>query len=514
MMKSKFTPQRASVASFALVTAFACTSGHPLSTSASTSTNAGRTPSSTTSSQTGGPSTGSTGGTSGTQGHLTTSASTGSSSTTASQTTGATSGSTPTLKCPEGSRCLYADAGPSVCCGGVCIDPNGCPCGGCPEGEDCDAGFCLPPATCVGIGPFYIGIGGGSGCTPPNGASGTGICGNSSCVDGNTYLSDPSNCGAPGISCPGQGTCSAGTCIDSAGHLATCDSGCSVGQGCVESHWSAGCAPSTCGADNAACVLSSGGHGVCCNARCVNPLSDPLHCNGCGFVCQNGQTCSDGQCTLAQPSCSLGRAGQACSLDGGSGGTCCGTACVDLLNDSQNCLACGGICPTGSMCILGNCVSPGSLSNVSCGDGDAGAACPSGTMCLGGRCVSMTCGGTLGGACVGGTCCQTGCANLRSDPVNCGQCGTTCPSGLCVAGSCFPLATDAGCPQGCPSQDVCIDGVCFFSSTAGGGFCDLSGRLGIKCESGCVDPTSDVQNCGGCGLSCVFGSVCTKGHCS
>jgi hypothetical protein len=69
-------------------------------------------------------------------------------------------------------------------------------------------------------------------------------------------------------------------------------------------------------------------------------------------------------------------------------------------------------------------------------------------------------------------CTQTrSCANLQTDPVNCGTCGTNCgTSGLCVAGSCKSFiyaAAAAECPAAEPTfcsnartgnKDVCVAG--------------------------------------------------------
>src|SRR5947209_2420832 len=63
--------------------------------------------------------------------------------------------------------------------------------------------------------------------------------------------------------------------------------------------------------------------------------------------------------------------------------------------------------------------------------------------------------------------CDGGCADLKTDPANCGKCGKTCPMGaMCVQGSCQ-------CPSG-QSQ----------------------------CGATCVDLKGDLTNCGKCGTIC------------
>jgi len=76
------------------------------------------------------------------------------------------------------------------------------------------------------------------------------------------------------------------------------------------------------------------------------------------------------------------------------------------------------------------------------------------------------------------TLCTLGCANLQTDPSNCGACGRQCPTLYCGGGQC--------------STDVC-----------------LSPR--VMCGSVCVDLSSDEHNCGACGRRC-FGS-CGSGLC-
>ena len=93
-----------------------------------------------------------------------------------------------------------------------------------------------------------------------------------------------------------------------------------------------------------------------------------------------------------------------------------------------------------------------------------------------------------GRTCRGGACqcpadraaqCDSFCVDVRSDPVNCGRCGSACVAGAwCRDGACVCPAPQVHCPA-----------------------------------VGCVDPRVDNANCGACGVGCAAGSQCTAGRC-
>jgi hypothetical protein len=83
---------------------------------------------------------------------------------------------------------------------------------------------------------------------------------------------------------------------------------------------------------------------------------------------------------------------------------------------------------------------------------------------------------------------ENGCeVDLITSVTNCGTCGNICSNGTCISGVCSPPVP--GCPDG-----------------------------QISCSSGCIDPSSDPNNCGGCGYNClslpnVSSSLCSSGKC-
>jgi hypothetical protein len=81
--------------------------------------------------------------------------------------------------------------------------------------------------------------------------------------------------------------------------------------------------------------------------------------------------------------------------------------------------------------------------------------------------------------CSGGTFCSGVCTNTKTDPSNCGHCGTVCPAGsICQNGSCT-----------CPAPNM-------------------------WCGNACIDPQTDPHNCGSCGNVCTSGQSCCNGTCT
>lgn len=138
--------------------------------------------------------------------------------------------------------------------------------------------------------------------------------------------------------------------------------------------------------------LGQNGSGACklglnlCGSSCVDNLSDPNNCGGCGVVCAAGQVCQGAGCV------------DACSQSY----TSCGGACVQLSQNDQHCGSCDASCSGEQHCGNNSCYT-----------------CPSGTT----ACYS-----------------QSGfwsCANFASDNLNCGSCGTRCAVGqTCTNGNC------------------------------------------------------------------------------
>jgi Stigma-specific protein, Stig1 len=240
---------------------------------------------------------------------------------------------------------------------------------------------------------------------------------------------------------------------------------------------------------------------------CGATPSCPAGTVSCGFGCAPnawyGSLCDRGSCSL----CSLPHAVAACA-DGG--GKCAIDHCVDGYAD------CDGNPDNGCEADLSSVATCGGCS-----------ACGAGQVCTKRSCQN---------ACLPGeqSCGATSCANLASDPRNCGGCGQVCPlgdnnlnaptcvNGNCVvnctgssvscSGSCVELATNVSncgsCGHACavPTGGValCAAGQCYTSCPAGQ----------AACGSACVVTDVDSKNCGGCGNTCASTQTCVRGACA
>jgi hypothetical protein len=145
--------------------------------------------------------------------------------------------------------------------------------------------------------------------------------------------------------------------------------------------------------------------------------------------------------------------------------------CSDPMYDFQNCGKCGIVCGAGQGCQQGVCVTQAAQD-----------------------------GGATGQCALPGKMCQNAmgpyCANVMSDPANCGNCGFVCGAGqYCQQGVCMTMtAPDGGAGINCP-----------------GGY--------LACYPGgmppyCANTGFDANNCGGCFKPCPAGFACQQGTCT
>lgn len=94
--------------------------------------------------------------------------------------------------------------------------------------------------------------------------------------------------------------------------------------------------------------------GMLCGSECVAIGSDVNNCGGCGNVCNEGEQCIGAMCRDLDP------------CDDGPG-TVCGPECVDLNTDPNNCGDCNNDCNTdeGEVCSNGECMAQGNSESES-----------------------------------------------------------------------------------------------------------------------------------------------------
>ena len=213
----------------------------------------------------------------------------------------------------DGGVVIGVDTGPTgmctggmIRCGSACVDPvaDRMNCGGCgrscASSESCLAGVCSCPAgdpACGVVGnPDRCGASAQT-CSSVQVCTG-GVCacrpgltdiGGGNCVD---LVTDPNNCGAPGVRCDGATPfCAGGGC-----------------------------------------------HGGCpdalmrCDGACVDFRNDVLNCGGCGNGCARDQVCVAGDCRDY-------RAAATCASCTGDFATCCDYAAGQICVDSGRCPA-------------------------------------------------------------------------------------------------------------------------------------------------------------------------------
>jgi hypothetical protein len=139
----------------------------------------------------------------------------------------------------------------------------------------------------------------------------------------------------------------------------------------------------------------------------------------------------------------------------------------------------GGTTPTPDACTAtcgGQCVDTKS-DPANCGK--CGTACPMGAKCVQGSCQCTAPQTTCAGKCV----------DTKTDPANCGQCGLACGG-------------DGGTPMGGGTWG-CVNGTCSV-------VCPMNKK---DCGGACVDQKTDNANCGTCGNACTMGKSCLQGLC-
>jgi hypothetical protein len=295
--------------------------------------------------------------------------------------------------------------------------------------------------------------------------------------------------------CPeGKASCNATPdCETTLGTLEDC---LFCGDACVFANADASCDPVN-GCKLLDCQEGFGNCDGVDNNGCEKTLATSVsHCGACGHGCSGNNgipQCLNGYCA---PICDPGWADceQPLAPDPDDG---CETNAV---TDPFHCGGCGRAC--GGANVL----------SLEC----SGGACTSSCVLGWGNCNPLDPGGSFG---------DDGCETaVTADHSNCGGCGNTCPNGFtCANGRCScGTAASVACGLGvCGANGQCS---CGGTPCAVGEICDNGGTAcvcngGSPCsqgktccsEDGCVNLTTDPDNCGACGHACPEGFVCSGG---
>ena len=312
-------------------------------------------------------------------------------------------------------------------------------------GDACDTTFnCTTAAQCPPGPPNTVTVCQGGNCTYPC-SVGFADC-NSTMSDGCevAIVFDPGNCGGCGNICPPNPPDANYQCINGACTF-VCNSGFTNCAGVCRNLLTDA---NNCGACGVVCsfpnATSTCVNGICtigaCNtgfANCdtiaangceVNILTSTQNCGSCGLICSLPNataTCVNGQCQVG--SCNVGFA----NCDNVTANGCE----VNILNNSQNCGACGVVCPSVANATVG--CQNGNCTIVGCNTGFR-------------NCDNIFANG-----------CET---NILTSVNNCGNCNVVCVPGprvtsvACVNGTC----KITGCQSGWADQDGIFSNGCEF----------------------------------------------------
>jgi hypothetical protein len=227
-------------------------------------------------------------------------------------------------------------------------------------------------------------------------------------------------------------------------------------------------------------VSATGAAGLLCGSTCIDPLTNPSNCGGCGVSVGRGNVCVAGKVRTGCP----------------EGQSFCGGRCIDVSSDPSNCGGCGNattganICKATQRCEVVDgtpqCTCP--IDPTDFVDDNLKAPAlrrwrdcqPTGDDSDAPKCVDTWsdadhCGQCEGSACSGalGVCgrstdngeeitcrtqcpldapdqCGSDCVNFVDDPFHCGNCDTVCsPGEACVNGTCTCVGATAACDGKC-----------------------------------------------------------------
>lgn len=245
------------------------------------------------------------------------------------------------------------------------------------------------------------------------------------------------------------------------------------------------------------------------NACEVNTRRDLDNCGACGSACELPQAtaeCSTGECRIVEDGCAPGYLDCNGMPDDGCE--------IDARSNRLHCGACNEACPdiNGTpSCVSGLCAITCREGFADCDD-DRANGCEVNLLSNVKSCgdCAEVCGAAPGNSanCKGGVCGETQCPAGKAD------CSDEGPD-TCETNTTSDVMNCGGCGLACVAKDAdvaCVKGQCVITSCKSG-FADCTLDFANGCET---DTTTSTAHCGGCNNACVVanGSArCEGGSC-
>lgn len=167
------------------------------------------------------------------------------------------------------------------------------------------------------------------------------------------------------------------------------------------------------------CAQGCGTGHSCCGTQCFDLLTSNDHCGACHTKCANGNVCCNGKCVSLNSKQHCGQCNNKCEVGQG----CCNGTCTSYNNNHKHCGGCGKKCGSNEQCVSNRCT----------------ACLPNETLC-----TVIT---------------EKRCTNLNSSRQHCGACNKLCaPSHLCVNSVCRRCHISSECKEGkiCRQERNCV----------------------------------------------------------